>query len=250
MDARGNEDMNRMNDRRPLLLFAAVACLAATSRAKAQIIAYTDPAAFGHVATGMTTIDFAALHPPAGGSLSYPTGLTISGVNFFGKLTGPDYQGVYLYVIPPTYAPTTYAGWSGNPTVLQGPGGMGSHYNGYLQITLPAGITAVGFNVYTIHAGGGPNGAPITVTTPTGQVFNFSTFAKPNLAFVGFTSPDPIAWLRVTQPGADFANISNFSFGYDPPTPIGNTPVPSAPIVVLIGAAVWSTLLKRRTASR
>ncbi|MGC8667638.1 MAG: hypothetical protein ACP5VE_05950 [Chthonomonadales bacterium] len=238
--------MKRITHCRRILLSAALICLLAVPRAHSQIIAYTDPVAFGSVSSGMTTIDFASLHPPVGGSLAYPSGLTISGVNFFGKLTGPDYQGVYLYVIPPTYAPTTYAGWNTNPTVLQGPGGMGSHYNGYLQITLPAGITAVGFNVYTIHAGGGPNGAPITVTTPSGQVFNFSTFNKPDLAFVGFTSPNPITWLRVTQPGADFANISHFTFGYDPP----QTPVPAAPVVVLIGSAVWGVLFRRRAATR
>ncbi len=242
--------MNRVTRSSLRVISAALVGLLAAPFAHAQITAYTDPVAFGHVSTGMTVIDFASLHPPVGGSLSYPSGLTISGVNFFGKLTGPDYQGVYLYVIPPTYAPTTYAGWNTNPTVLQGPGGMGSHYNGYLQITLPAGITAVGFDVYTIHAGGGPNGAPITVTTPTGQVFNFNTFAKPNLAFVGFTSSNPIPWLRITQPGADFANISHFAFGYDPPNPIGNTPVPSAPIVVLIGSAVWAGLFRRRSKCR
>lgn len=217
---------------RPLPLSAFVATSIAATLVPipvhAQVTGYADRASFVAAASGLTDIDFAAaVNATGNGSTDYSTaaGLSLSGVTF----TGPvDTGGSYLAVIEPRFFPT-YQGWTGTPVVLQGPrndatGGPAGLGPGQITVTLPAGINAVAFDLYTVATGdsGANTVSPVAVTLSTGESFTVQTFsntATPDLAFVGFSASAPIASfsVRAVSPSGGqtptYPNLSRFAFG-------------------------------------
>ena len=192
--------------------------------------------AFNAATTGRTTLDFTPYTVPGSGqATSYSTaaGLTVDGVNFVGNVTG---GGHYLYVVNPSNY-FIYSGWDGNPTVLQGPTGTGTppSAQGVLDITLPAGTTAVGTNLYTVENGPEVYGESVHIQLSTGDSFTVPTFQKsdaPDLAFAGFTSTVPITSMQISMPNAGYPDLSGFVFGQRLET--SNVPEPSG-LVALLG---------------
>jgi hypothetical protein len=110
---------------------------------------------------------------------------------------------------------------------------------GYLMVTLPAGITALGADVMTISA------LPqnVTVTLGTGESYTIPTLANPTRAFIGFTSTDPITTIRFSGSGA-YAALDNFSYGS---MPAEETPEPDTLIFGATGlAGLWLARRLRR----
>lgn len=213
--------------------------IAVSAPLEAAVNTYTDRSAFEAATAGLTTINFANAIPPAYDHWNYSgaNGMTINGVKFVGNLSG---GGNFLYALTPGYYPN-YAGWSGNPDVLQGPSGAGGtdSDSGFTHVILAAGTTAVGFGLYSVNQGSDPTAAgSFTLQLSTGDTLQFTTSDKPNVAFAGFTSSVPISSFNITGAPGDFPNLSNFSFGV----------APEPELLWMIALAPW--LLRRRAASR
>src|SRR6185312_14882355 len=201
----------------PLSLILLMLCLAGGTPACGAMTTYTDRSAFDATTAGLTTIDFADTIPPAYDHWNYsgPNGMSIDGVKFVGNLSG---GGNFLYSLTPGYY-SSYAGWNGNPDVLQGPSGAGGTDSdpGFTHVILPAGTTAVGFGLYSVNQGTDPTAAgAFTIQLSTGDVIPVTTAARPDVVFDGFTSTVPITSFDITGAPGDFPNLSSFSFGSVP----------------------------------
>jgi hypothetical protein len=191
--------------------------LVAAAATQAAVTTYSDRSTFDTATSGLTTINFADAIPPAYDHWNYSgaNGMTINGVKFVGNLSG---GGNFLYALTPGYFPN-YAGWSGNPDVLQGPSGAGGTDSdaGLTHVILPAGTTAVGFGLYSVNQSSDPTAAgTFTVQLSTGDVITVTTDARPDVVFAGFSSDVPITSFDMTGAPGDFPNLSSFSFGSVP----------------------------------
>jgi hypothetical protein len=83
----------------------------------------------------------------------------------------------------------------------------------YINIVLPANITALSMYLYTTS----PQALNYTITV-AGNQYTVPTFSQPTLAFWGITSDVPVPSLQLTLAGTTFnsssqALLDNFSFG-------------------------------------
>ncbi len=237
----------------PFLAATTILLLSVSSgAAHAQATQFTNRTTFlAAIGSGYTNINFdSAVTSGTNTSYSTSSGLTISGVNFTGNLTAGSN---YLYAVRPTYFPL-YQGWNGNPTVLQGPSGTGNtSLAGTLTITLPAGTTAVGTDLYTVTQGDtdANTASPVQFTLSTGQTFSITTFGKPTLAFAGFTSTVPITSITVQAPNgaATLPNLSSFVFGHSS----GTAAAPEPGSMALFGSCLLplaGLVVRRRRANK
>lgn len=166
---------------------------------------HSDRKAFLAVVKNPVHIDFKSANTKSALSTDCSTaaGLSLHNVKF----TGVYSDRFALSVIDPRND-AQHAGWTGEPTALGGPN------DGYLEITLPTGTTAVGFDLYTASGSSPePFAQDVLVTLSTGDAFTIPTFHKPKLAFAGFTSPKPITSVRIEIPtGTHNPNIASFVF--------------------------------------
>ncbi|HEX5708247.1 MAG TPA: hypothetical protein VFX96_13170 [Pyrinomonadaceae bacterium] len=198
-----------------LLNLVLVAPLAAVSTSYTQgaLAAHADRAEFAAASEGTTTIDFDSVAPARGfGKYRPDEGLTAGGVTFRasgGARFGPG----LIYVVS-----THYGG--GNPMLNTGtlplltwaaPNQPG---NASLDVTLPAGTTAVGCDLWTQQ----PYVSTIEVTATTSdgqaQTVIVNTRNRPAASFVGFTSDRPIVSLSFRPPkGVSGLLLDNFTYG-------------------------------------
>ena len=190
---------------------------------------FTSRAAWDAAVGPHARIDFEGL-APAGGTAEFPAGLTIGGVTFrgAGTLLSPPNSvrvldaGVGAFVSVWSSGAMLFAeslGTATAGTVHPQPGG----------ISLPAGVTAVGFNYATscIVTVPGCVEQQWTVRLSSGGVIAIpGSSPPPTMAFWGVVSVDPISSIQV-NPGATFLLLDNFSYLGDP--------VPTLP--------VWAYLL-------
>lgn len=188
-------------------LFSAL--IAMTPPARATLITYTTPAAFAAAASGLTTIDFEGI-ATANSFTSYNTaaGLTVSGVQFIGQQSATAYS---LQVVNPG-ATTTYYDW-GSGAGLKGPSYNIAGFTPYIDIDLPASISALGVDLMT----GSPNGLTYQVSV-AGSNFTIATATRPTRTFFGVTSSAPFSTVRLTLTGtvqsdSSYALIDNVKFG-------------------------------------
>lgn len=191
---------------------------------------YSDRGSFTAASSGLTTLDFGTTLPNGTTARDFSTaaGLTLDGVNFVGTDNGGSYA---LSTTSPCYY-DLYAGFNGNPTVLQA-GNNGAYTAPTTTITLPAGTTAVGVDSYTLELGDGYYNSvePVDFVLFSGsrQIYatTIQTFEKPNLAFAGFVSTVPITSVQVTGENGSINNLSTFAFGSSaalPKPPVNNGP--------------------------
>lgn len=205
----------------------------------AGVTLFTDRAAFTSAAGSLTTIDFEGIVPTRGVSFyNSPSGLTLSGVNFYGAtpapliLPGPG----YLAVVDPSYFPGY--DW-GSGATLQGSN------TGRIDITFPdGGFVAIGSDIMGFQSF---SQAPdFSITLSTGETFVASSSLFPNRAFVGFTSTTPITSLSFQTANANFyPELDNVSFRA---TQV-NTAVPepgTAAFGIIAGGALFSLMARRR----
>jgi len=215
-----------------------IAFLSCSSLAHAQETVYTDSSLFNLACSNLTLIDFSTANVNGSNSITFTSsssGMTLSGVNFVGKLSDGTYS---TGVVGPNFYPS-YSGWPGNPTVLTD--GSNSTLLRTLTITLPNNITAVGTNLYTAYVGDGSSNSvsTVTFTLNNGDKLVFNTFEKPDLAFAGFTSTAPISSIQVTTPGNTFPYLSSFVFGQA-------VPESSTIVTALLGLTGAASLRRRR----
>lgn len=179
-------------------------------------VSYASRTSFESTLSSVTHINFSSAIVGAELSHDYSTsaGLTLSNVKFTGPVTAGGY---FLSAVTPNYY-AAYSGWTGNPDVLQGPGGSSiegsSTGPGVLSVALPAATTGVGFDLYTLDG----TTSKVSVTTSSGTTtFSVPASIKPALSFFGVTSATPITSVKVIAAAdsnhGDFANLSNFTVG-------------------------------------
>lgn len=187
-----------------------LAVAATVASAAASITFYTDKTAFTSATTTKSTIDFEGI-APAGGFSDFSTaaGLTLGGVTFVGPRTSvsipnPPVHDFSLGVVDSASLPilTDF----GTGAMLQASGsyqsGTFSGVTGSLEIMLPVATTAFGLDLATIGIVSGvvlPNNiADLDISINGGTPFNIQTLIRPNLAFAGFISTDPIKSISIT----------------------------------------------------
>lgn len=177
--------------------------------ASANPIQYSNRATWQAASNSLTTITFAGLGGSPDAFYGF-AGLTVSGVTFAGTSS-------YLYVR--TFSPTNF---------LYGPSfAPGDH----ITVTLPSGVTSLGWDFGNFYPPGG-----VTVQFSTGQTFTASGFS----GFIGFTSSSPITSFQISSPG--FPTVSNFSFG----TSNQVVPEPSSMLLLVTGIFGVAAQLRRK----
>ena len=158
----------------------------------ADFVTYTDRSSFEAMSIGLSTIDFEGIVDP--GSFAYfgdPGSLAIGGVNF--QTNGALFvQNNNLYGTGAFLSPQQPPANSLDIT----------------DITLPAGVTALGFNFSA--------GYPITLSLSGGESITLPG-DFPNLDFIGITTDTPITSIELSVQGG--VDLDNFSFGQAVPEP-------------------------------
>ena len=158
----------------------------------------------------MTTINFGtAVPPPDGGLTNYPSGLTLSGVTFT-SLTGGGIAIVSQNLYGAAYA-RGYDALDGYPA------GM--------DVTLPSGVNALGFLLFTVNNGDNSGATTDNVDiTFGGQTFTVSTAPAPTAVLVGFVDTSAISTVSIIPEAAANdtvrTDIMNFSFGNTTPSTV------------------------------
>ena len=160
-----------------LAVFAAVAF--AATPARADTLVYTTRVAFTGAATNLTTIDFEGI-APTNSVANFSSPLTLQGVTF----SGPSGGSLQVSVLDPGFFAPLFQFNSG--AVL---GGFG-----FIEVTLPAGITAIGTDLMSTN----PTGSPFEVVLSTGETFVVNTPLRPERGFFGITADVANASIRLT----------------------------------------------------
>jgi len=211
-----------------LAAFAAVAIASAPARADTAL--FTTRAAFNGAATNLTTLTFEGIASP-NSVANFPAPLTLQGVTF----SGPSGGGLQVSVLDPGFFSPLFQFNSG--AVL---GGFG-----FIQVTLPAGITAIGTDLMSTN----PTGSPFEVVLATGETFVVNTPLRPERGFFGITTDVAIASIRFTtlpagpgqSPGIPL--LDNFSFGQRNAAAV---PEPATLLLLGTGLVGLATRARRR----
>jgi len=202
--------MLRSTTRALNLLGLAAFLLTVHPARSATITTYTDPNAWAAAASAQQTITFEGL-APANGATTYQgaTGLTTSGVEFIGYTsTGSS----WIEVVDTNF--NTYFNFGSNDAVLQDMDRPNSSSPlPYIQIVLPAGVTAFSMDLFTVS----PSADAFQITV-AGTNYTVPTDARPTEQFWGVTSDTAISTINLTllgtvYNGTTYALLDNFSFG-------------------------------------
>jgi hypothetical protein len=216
------------------LVFAAV-----TGAPAGAQTTYTSRRAWEAAVGAHLTIDFEGL-VPAGVSQAFPAGLSLSGVTFKGA--GSPLYPRGLDVVDPAVA-SYIAAWSSGAMVETM--SLGTDTRGVVlpqpgSVSLPDGVTAVGFNYATtciVVVGPGCEG-PWTVRLSTGQLITIpGSNSPPTMAFWGVVNSVPISAVQI-NPGATFFLLDNFSYA-----PIVAVPALSSWALVALAVLLTATVV-------
>ena len=197
--------------------------------ARADTMVFTTRSAFVAATTGLTTIDFEGI-APANSVANFPSPLTLNGVTF----SGPSGGSLQVSVLDPGFFAPLFQFNSG--AVLSG--------FGFIEVTLPAGITAIGTDLMSTN----PSGSTFEVVLSTGETFLVNTPLRPERGFFGITADVAIASIRFTTlPGpntsAGIPLLDNFSFGQAQPAAV---PEPATILLLGTGLVGIATRARRR----
>lgn len=152
------------------------------------------------------TLDFEGLAGPPQNYAAYPSGLVLAGAKLTGLVPGlPPTNS--LFVIDPQYA-ADYDRQTGD---VVSPG----EADGVITIDLPAGTTAVGFDVYSFGGAGNASSQIVASSGGNDPLLGFASVSGPltGWGFAGFTSNTPIARITITPSALGAVVIDNLRFG-------------------------------------
>jgi hypothetical protein len=205
--------------------------LGGQSPARADLVFYTNRAAFDAAVTGLQTVTFQAPSPTTFTFNPTPPGLTLSGVNF--NITNP-LPGDGLNVTGKNFPGVAY------PTDFLVPSFSPNRTSTQLAITLPpGGATAIGLDYGSFAL----NPSAFTFTLSTGESFTMTPVPFDNLGFLGFTSTSPVTSLTIldSRPASqEVPVLGDFSFG------TAVLPEPSTLALFTIGVAGLVVRCRRR----
>jgi hypothetical protein len=195
-------------------LIATVALCFTDTGAAQTGIAHTDSReAFASASRGLSTISFDAASPPRGFA-RFPAeeGLTLGGATFRAR-GGARFGAGQIYVVSADYGGANPLYNTGTLPLLSwaAPNRPG---NASLDVTLPAGTTAVGCDLWTQQPYAGT--VEVTATTADGRTraVGVGTRVRPSAAFVGFISDAAIVSVSFRPPqGQTGLLLDNFTYG-------------------------------------
>jgi hypothetical protein len=223
-----------------LLILAALILTPAYST---TITTYSSQSSWQGVTSGSQTVNFEGMTPPNTSTYyNGSTGVTADGVQFIGYTS----TGATSVQVIDTNV-SQYYNYGTNDALMQDMDRPNSSSPlPYIQIVLPAGVTSLSFDLFSVS----PDALSATITV-NGTQYTVAANSRPNLAFWGITSTTPITSLTITLNGTSFNGsshllIDNFSFGT-----LDGTDAPEASTYLLIGSGlVGLVALRKRLAVR
>ena len=188
---------------------------------------------------GYQTVTFTGL-APAGGDTSYntPSGVTASGVEFIGYSSA----GVSGIEVVDTSSVSWYNDGTGDALVESAsPEPSSSSPLPYINIVLPANVTALSLDLWTASS----PGMTYSITV-AGNTYTVPTVGGNTETFWGITSDTPITSMQLDVPGATASSgtealLDNFSFGAD-----DMSAAPEAGTYLLIGSGLIGLVILRK----
>jgi hypothetical protein len=203
--------MMRPQVRAFMFLTITVLAITVAPAYSATITTYTDPTAWQNAATVLQTITFAGL-APADSSTTYngSTGVTTGNAEFIGYTSSGS---SWIQVIDTDFSSYFDFGSGGDALAQSMNRPNSSSPLPSIQVVLPTGVTALGFDLFTVS----PSALSFTVTV-AGTNYTVPTDSNPTLAFWGITSDTPITSIALTAAGSTYNGstsvlMENFQYG-------------------------------------
>jgi hypothetical protein len=204
------------------------------------ITTYSDPVSWAAATTpGYQTVTFTGL-APSGGSTNYSsaTGVTNSGVEFIGY----NSAGTSVIQVVDSSAFSWYNDGTGDALLESAsPEPSSSSPLPYINIVLPANITALGMDLWTASSP-----AMSYSISVAGNIYTVPTVGGNTETFWGITSDTAVTSLQLTVPAATSSSgtealLDNFSFGAS-----DMSVAPEAGTYLLIGTGLISLIVLRK----
>jgi len=193
-----------------VVLTALILTLAVIPARSTTITTYTDPNAWQAASNLQQTVTFEGL-APTDGSTTYQgaTGVTAGGAEFIGYTSS---GASWIQVIDTNFS--QWYNFGSNDALAQSMDRPNSSSPvPYIQIVLPANVTSIGMDLFTVS----PNSLNYSITVG-GNQYTVPTDPRPTEAFWGITSDTPISSVTLTVQGSVYngsttALLDNFQFG-------------------------------------
>ena len=229
----------RLRFRFPILLVLVGLALAHTPAYSSTITTYSSLATWqAATSAGYQTVTFTGL-APSGGVTDYysASGVTVDGVEFIGYSSG----GASDIQVIDTSSVSFYNDGTGDALIQTLNRPNSSSPLPYVNIVLPANITALGLDLWTASSP-----AMSFSITVAGNTYTVPTLSGNTEAFWGITSTTAVSSLQLTLAGTTFNGgtsefIDNFSFGAS-----DLSAAPEAGTYLLIGSGLIGLVVLRK----
>ncbi len=204
--------LERMPAQLPALLLFVSLWFGPAVKAQAELVRYSDRAAFASSSADLKVLDFEGLAADSGFRQYKREGALLTAGLEFRPTGGGRFGPGFITVVGAWYqAGPIYETGTGAKLIWSPPNQPG---DAHLDITLPGGVTAVGTDLWTAQPYASSVGVVFNTSDGRSRTSEVNTPQRPASAFVGLTADVPITSLRFTLPKGQTALIlDNFTFG-------------------------------------